>query len=297
MKNNRGVGFGVFLLTVGIIWVLVSVGVISWSIFNALFVLWPLILVIIGVNIIFRNNEIIKAVAWVAFLAVVISYGYFFDDGGRTPGEGTKAGKSVTVERLAEVQKGNLKIGFGGTRISLDSDTEKLLEADIQDSGVTYENESKGSEAFIAFEKKVYNIFDLNSNLNTHYNGFHLSNQVTWDMDMDTGAVDGNFDMSDLFVEKLSLDFGAANLKLTLGSKFANPVVDINAGASKIDIIVPSDAGVKIRMDGALNSTNLDGPDWEKKNGVYYSKGYDDAAVKIDMDVDMGVCKFTVNFI
>jgi len=117
MKNNRGVGFGVFLLTVGIIWILVSVGVISWSIVNALFVLWPLILVIIGVNIIFRNNEIIKAVAWVAFLAVVISYGYFYEDGGRTSGEGTKAGKSVTVERLAEVQKANLEIGLGGGKL------------------------------------------------------------------------------------------------------------------------------------------------------------------------------------
>lgn len=296
MKSNKGVGFGVFLLTVGIIWVLVSVGVISWSIFNALLVLWPLILVIIGVNIIFRNNEIIKAVAWLAFLAVVISYGYFFDNGSKITGEDIQAGRSVTIERLAEVQKGNLKIAFGGTRVSLDSETSKLLEAKIQDKGITQSEKPSGSEIFISFDKKNYNIIDFNSNLRTHYNAFHLSSQVPWNIDVDTGAIDGNFDMSGLSVEKLSLDTGAANLTLTLGDKFSNPAVDINAGASKIDINVPADAGVRVRMDGSLNSTNLDGPDWEKKNGTYYSKGYDEAAVKIDMDVDMGVGKFTVNF-
>ncbi len=296
MKSNRGVGFGVFLLTVGIIWVLVSVGVISWSVFNALMVLWPLILVIIGVNIIFRNNEIIKAVAWVAFLAVVISYGYFFDNGVRNPGQEMTAGRTVTVEKRAEVQKGNLQIGFGGTRLSLDSNTSKLLEANIQDTGVTYKEETSGDENNISFNKKTYKVTNFNSNLKNHYNTFHLSSEVPWDIDIDTGAVDGDFDMSELAVEKLSLDTGAANLSFTLGSRYANPIIDVNAGASKIEVNVPSDAGVKVRMDGALNATNFDGPDWEKKNGVYYSKNYEAASVKIDMDVDMGVGKFDVNF-
>ncbi|NJD01138.1 MAG: hypothetical protein FIA99_00720 [Ruminiclostridium sp.] len=294
MKNNKGVGFGVFLLTVGIIWVLVSVGVISWSIINALFVLWPLILVIIGVNIIFRNNKIIRAVAWAAFLTVLISYSYIFDD--KTNAGGIRTGEKVTIEKLAEVQKGNLKIAFGGTRISLDSGTLKLLEAEIQDKDITYAEKSLDGETSISFDKKAYSISNFNTNLNNRNNRFHLSSQVPWHIDIDTGAVDGSFDMSGLSVEKLSLDTGAANLALTLGAKYSNPVVDINAGASKIEINVPSDAGVKVRMDGALNSTNLDGSDWEKKNGVYYSKGYDEASVKIDMDIDMGVGKLLVNF-
>ena len=295
MKSNKGAGFGVFLLTVGILWVLVSVGVISWSIFNALFVLWPLILVIIGVNIIFRNNEIIKAVAWVAFLAILISYGYFFDNG-RTGGEGFIADESASIERAAEIQKGNLKIAFGGTRITLDSNTLKLLEAEIQDTDVTYSEKTENGETSITFDKKTYRITNFKSHMKTHYSGFHLSNQVPWNIDIDTGAVDGNFDMSELSVEKLSLDTGAANLMLTLGAKYPNPVVDINAGASKIEFNVPSNAGVKVRMDGALNSTNLNGPNWEKKNGIYYSKGYDEASVKIDMNVEIGVSELTVNF-
>ena len=297
MKSNKGVGFGVFLLTVGIIWVLVSVGVISWSIFHALFVLWPLVLVLIGINIIFRNNEIIKAVAWVAFLAVVISYGYFFEDG-RTgdSGEGITAGRSVSIERRAEVQKGNLKIAFGGTRINLDSDASALLEAEIQDEYVTYSDKVEDGVSKIAFDKKNYNIGSFNKNLSTRYNRFHLSNQVPWDIEIDTGAVDAAFDLSGLAVEKFSLDMGAANISLTLGDDYANPRIDINAGAAKLDIKVPSDAGVRIRVDGALNSTNLDGPGWEKRDRTYYSEGYDDAAVKIDMDVDTAVSKLTVDF-
>lgn len=295
MRNDRGIGFGVFLLTVGILWVLWSVGVVTWSIVNAMFVLWPLILVIIGVNIIFRNNGIVRAVAWIAFLAILISYGYFFDDRKNT-GEGITAGKNVVIEMLPDTQKGNLRLAFGGTKISMDSNTSNLLEADIQDPDITYTESNENGTASIAFDKKNYKITSLNSNLNNHNNRFHLNNQVVWDIDIDTGAVEGDFDMSDLAVGKLSLDTGAANLRLALGDRSANTVVEVNAGASKIDFDVPAAAGVKVKMDGGLNSTNFDGSNWEKRDGYYFSRGYEEASVKIDMDVDMGVGKLSVNF-
>lgn len=295
MRNDRGVGFGVFLLTVGIIWVLWSVGVITWSIINSLFVLWPLILVIIGVNIIFRNNGIIKAVAWVAFLAILISHSYFFE-GANNSGDGKQTERKTIVEMLPDTQKGNLRIAFGGTTISMDSNTSNLLEANIQDPGITYTESKNNGEASIAFEKKAYKITSFNNDVKNHNNRFHLNNGIVWDINLDTGAVNGNFDMSGLAVEKLTLNTGAANLRLIFGDKVRNPAVKINAGASKIDIDVPASAGVKIKMDGALNSTNLDGPGWEKKDGSYYSKGYEAAPVKMDMDVSMGVGKLSVNF-
>lgn len=295
MKSNKAVGFGVFLITIGIIWVLVTTGVISWSIFNALIVLWPLILVLIGVNIIFRSNEIIKAAAWILFLAVLVSYGYFYG-GGRIKHEGMTEAKNVSIEKIADIQKGKLKIKLGGTSLTLDSDTSKLLEAEIRDPEVIYSENTQNGISEITFSKKVYNITSFNTEVNSRINKFHLNNQITWDIDMDTGAVDGDFDLTGLVVDKIKLDTGAANMNIKLGGKSQHQDIEINAGASKIEFTVPSNAGIRVKMDGALNSTNLDGPDWEKKNGYNYSKGYDQAEVKIDMDVDMGVGRFTVNF-
>lgn len=65
--NRRGAGFGILLLLAGIVWALVNFGVIGWSFFNALYYLWPLVFVVIGVSIIFRKSAIIRAASWIIF--------------------------------------------------------------------------------------------------------------------------------------------------------------------------------------------------------------------------------------
>lgn len=296
MRNNRGVGFGVFLLSVGVIWALMSMGVITWSIINAFFILWPLIFVVIGVNIIFRRNAIVGAIAWVAFLAALVSYSYFVEDI-KYKGNGTAAYNDVVIERHADIQKGELKISLGGAGITLDdSNTANLLNAEIQDKNIRYTQNFDNEKASISFFKRQYNLFNFNTGVNNYKNRFHLNNQVVWGIDIDTGAVNGDFDLSGLAVDKLTLDTGASNFEFTFGEKAQNPKIIVNAGASKIDFYVPKAAGVKVKLDGGLNSTNFDGPEWEKKDGYYYTKGFDEAKVQIVMDVNMGVGKLGVYF-
>ena len=45
MKNNK-IGFGIFLVFIGIILILINTGVINWSIMNAMFTLWPLFIIV-----------------------------------------------------------------------------------------------------------------------------------------------------------------------------------------------------------------------------------------------------------
>jgi hypothetical protein len=296
MNNNKGIRFGIFLLTVGIIWALVSMGIITWSIINALFILWPLILVVVGVNIIFRRNAIAGAITWLLFVAVLVSYTYFIEDV-KYKGNTTAVNKTVSVDKRAETQKGDLKISLGGTNIKMDSNTSKMLEAEIQDPSVDYTQSSNNDSAYISFKKRTYQLFNYNKGSLNYNNSFHLNNQSEWNIDVDTGAVNGDLDLSDLDVEKLTLDTGAANFKVKLGEKALNPKIKVDAGASKIDFYVPNGAGVRVKMDGALNATNFnDSSIWEKKDGVYYSKGYEQASVKIEMDIDMGVGKLAVDF-
>lgn len=293
MENrHRGLGFGVFLLTLGLLWILINTGVVTWSIIDALFVLWPLIIVIIGINIIFRRNGLIRTGAWIIFLAVLITYSYFYVD--KSPsGGGSVYGDNVVIEREAGINEAELRLSMGGTKIALDSGTDKLLEASLPDSGTKHTSETRGDsgKAYIAFEKNRYNTGDLKFE-NSAGPSFHLNPDVVWDLDIDTGAIDGSFDMSKLRVENLSLNIGAANTRLIMGSY--DTKLKIGAGLTQIDIEIPQNAGIRINMDGALNSTNLDGPGWEKRESFYYSPGYDDKEYKIEADVDMGAGKLNV---
>ena len=319
--NGKGMGFGIFLLTVGIVWLLYIAKIVTLSTFYALFTLWPLILVAIGVGIIFRNSRLIRSASWLVILAVVIGYGYFsapvkgpviinntkaadtivaetkaadteseVSDAADVQDEDTK----VTIEKLPETEKGNLTIKLGATQLFLDSETSNLLDASITKELVKHSESMKDSNrmASILFEMKGYNAENLKF-VNKLRNDFHLNKDVIWKLELDTGAIDGNLDMTGLKIEKLDIDTGASKFKLDMGSY--NTELDIDAGASVIEIIMPEDTGMRINLDGGLNSTNLDGPGWVKKGDWYYSPGYDSKSFKIEANVNLGVGKLTVN--
>lgn len=298
-NRRRGVGLGLFLLTLGLLWILMTTGVITWSTFDALLVLWPLVLVVIGVSVIFRRSALIRAVVWLAFLAVVVSYGHFFIERDQ-PGKNFAAGGDVRkIERLAKTDRAELRIALGGTKIVLDSgvsDTGSLLEDSLQDekgtdlSSELVENDTK---ARIAFEKKKYNFSDLKTG-NNGLNSFHLNRDVVWDIRVDTGAMDGSFDLSSLRVENMEFNMGAANARLIMGSY--NTKLKINAGASKIDVSLPRDTGMKVRIDGGMNSDNLREDGWEKRDdGWYYSPGFDGREYVVEAEGSMGFVNITVD--
>lgn len=293
--NGKGLGFGIFLLAVGIVWLLSIAHIVTMSTFYALFTLWPLILVAIGVNIIFRNSRLIRTVSWLVLLVVVICYGYF-----AAPSKGpviinsTKAADAkVTLEKLPETEKGELSLKFGATQLYLDSATSNLLEATVSEGLIQHSESMKDNNrnASIVFELKGYNISNLKFAEDLR-NDFHLNDSIIWKLVLDTGAVEGNLDMTGLKVEKLDIDTGASNFKLDMGSY--NTELKINAGASKIDITLPEDTGMRIKLDGGLNNTNLDDPGWVKRDGWSYSPEYDSKSFKIEADMSLGVGKLTV---
>lgn len=312
MDKGKGIGFGVFLLTVGLVWVLVSVGVITWSIMDALWTLWPLLLVLIGVNIIFKHNEWIKAGAWVLFLAVVISYGYFVENRTSTgnnagPGAGDTIVEqnvnngetgSVTWEKDAQTQSGEFRLSFGASRIVVGNTAANLVEAKLEDPDIKhYLNYPDGKKETVSvhFDKKNYPV--IKTGPINYTNWFYLNDNMIWNLNVDTGAADTTLDLSNLKVEKLDIDMGAASMKLIFGDKHSLTSVKVNAGVSKIDIDLPKSVGMRVDMDGALNETNFDELGWEKIGNYYQSPNYDEAASKVEMSVDMGVGKLNINII
>jgi len=290
--KGRSIGFGIFILSIGVIWILFNLGIINWSILDALYRLWPLIFVVIGINVIFRNNSIVRGITWLAFLAAIISYGYFFPNVPATqkPGEGG----NVSIEMPAETKRGELDLELGGVNLDVASTSARLVEAFVSDPDINHSvGYGNGKEtATIRFNKKNrFAIYpgSVNSQLKVN-----LNENVLWNMNVKTGAVKGMLDLSRLRVENLKVDAGAAKLDFVFGRKSENFNVRLNAGASDIGVTVPSGSGVRIRMDGALNGTNLNELGWEKQGKVYTSPGYDSAPAKIDMEVKMGVGHFTV---
>ncbi|HBM75485.1 MAG TPA: hypothetical protein DD429_08030 [Clostridiaceae bacterium] len=73
--RNENMGFGIFLIIIGAVLLLTELNVISLSIsslMSTFFKFWPLILIVIGINIIFHGNRVVSTITWLAFVVVLI---------------------------------------------------------------------------------------------------------------------------------------------------------------------------------------------------------------------------------
>jgi hypothetical protein len=292
MSGKNNIGFGIFLIVVGILWMLMNVGVIGWSVVDSLIKLWPLILAVAGINIIFSNNGSVKLTAWLLFLVIVVLHSCFNE---RIPyNEASNRARNINIQKLEETTNAALSLSLGGTRIQVGSSATDLVNAIVDDPGVKHRQEYQHNrgKAEISFNKSG------TQGWNHHKAGnscvFNLNRDVIWEMNVKLGAINGTFDMSDLKVGELDMDIGAGNIELLFGSRFETVNVKIDAGASKLDIVVPEGTGVRIKVDGVLNKAGMNDLDLQQQGGYYVSPNYAESENKINMDINMGVGKLDI---
>lgn len=298
MRNNtRGLGFGIFLLTVGAVWLLSIAKIVTWSTFNALITLWPLLLVAIGVGFIFRSNRLVRTLTWLVLLAVVIGYGYNFP--AKEPwirfdsATANVPNTNVVLEKQPQTEKAELTLDYGAMQINIDSGSSGLLNANINEKLIKHSGDLGSQTPSIKFEMRNGSFIDL-SGVNKLRSDYHLSRDVVWKLKLDTGAIDGNFDLQGLKVERLDIKTGLSSLDIDMGSY--NTVMNIKSGASKIDITLPGDTGMKVRVDGGLNNTNLEKRGWVEDDHWFFSPDYDSKNYKIEAEIDNSLGDLTVEY-
>jgi len=120
-----------------------------------------------------------------------------------------------------------------------------------------------------------------------------LNSDPVWDMDFDIGAASVKLDLTPFKIGDLKIDMGAAALDVRLGNLNYETTVDIDAGASDMDLFVPEGSGCQIKTDVALSSKNFHGFEKIKKD-LYQTSNFEDAEKKIYIEIDCGVSSINV---
>ena len=307
-KDDR-MGFGLTLITIGIIWLLFKFNILSFSIFNAITDLWPLLLVVAGINLIFNNRSIITFITWVLFLGVLIWYGQF----GSMPANGVVeriTGDDVVqrdatwqayenadgeVELKSGITQGNLKLdlGFGG--VYLDASSSDDVEYRIPENVTKVYSRMTDKTASVEFEQMEKFIFNFGDNDPMDYE-LKIPQDVEWDIDINTGAIDAVIDLKDLDVRNLDIDCGAGDIDITYGVDSPLVYTEIDCGATEVSLNVPKDAGVEINIDGLVNENNFGVHGLRKvSDNIYRSEDFEKQDIKLFIEIDTGVGDVTLD--
>lgn len=312
MKSEKVV-WGLTLVFVGTILLLDNFGVIDFY-WRSVWHFWPMILILIGLNMVFAysKNTTAGKTAIIVITCLVLGFiGYVgisrpqdsvgFWSWTYTDDDDQADAGSVGTSRFSEaydarMQRVELHIEGGATRYSLRETGTDLFEAEVQRSFGQYRLEkiTRDSVEVLNFKMNGKNKnLDLDE-LDANEVDMRLNVNPIWDISVELGAGEANFDLSAFKVERLSLQGGAAAFDVKLGMPLRQTEVQVKAGMAEVKLAVPQDAGCQIVVKGGLTGKDFDGFT-KQADGSYLTPNYTTAAKKITIYMKGGMSDFEVN--
>lgn len=329
MKNSNNIFLGAILILLGGL----ALGLVNnWFNFDIsmreIARFWPLLIILAGVAVMLDSRRSLMNSTSVLLVALAIPFGIYNctsntfkkvenkisskgfdfdvdindDDNDFTYDEGTDSSsgsshQTYKVDKVAGVKSAELKIGGGAAQFLLErADPDQLFSADTRLAGVsgfTLREEATGTHQKVSFKMKSQKNIRLNDKGLNRKVTLKLNTEPVWDIDMEIGAGDLQYDLTAYKVGKINLETGASNIDLKLGDLMDESTVKIESGVANINIQVPEGVGCEIKMGGALNARNFTG--FTKiRSGLYRTEGFDSAAKKIYINTDSGMSNFTV---
>ncbi len=301
----RNIFWGVVLIFLGVLFIMHNLGLIYFD-WMHLWRLWPVILVLWGVSILPAHN-LIKLGLTLLVLAVAI---YFMVD--QTNLYETKEHSwriekwdwdEEDDERYPLDQSFNIPFEdtVGTALLDLDVAAGVFIIEDTTHNMLDFVKrgtKSKYSYVVKREDDRAEIIIDrddvrITTGKNKHYVDLNLNTYPVWDFELNVGAASLDFDLSAFKVNNLDLDGGAAAIEIRLGDRYEETTVNVNAGASAIEIEIPESSGCDLRISTVLSGKSISG--FEKiEHGHYQTENFTEAENKIYINVDAAVSSTSI---
>ncbi|TSD63495.1 hypothetical protein FFF34_018055 [Inquilinus sp. KBS0705] len=321
MKNEKIVP-GLILVGIGTLFLLDNYNVIDFH-WSNLWHLWPVFLIMGGVNLVLANNKAVWATI-VKISVVVLCFGvlifartenhwsswdnynfHYNDDDDDDDSDTTQRGSGIvkiegnstfTEPFNAAVTFAKLNVSGGGTVYKLQDTTSNLFDATTKEFYNKYEytKTMDGTTPVLNLRMKKNNggHFDFGDKKGNTAN-IKLNTRPEWEVNIDAGATELDFDLSPYKIRNLTINGGAASFHVKLGQPIASTVVEVKTGVSEVLIKVPANAACRITSDSGLSSSTFDGFD-KKDDNSYQTPGFDAAKNKIEIHMKGGLSDFKV---
>lgn len=321
-KAYRSLFWPVLLIGVGVIWLLSNLGVIPRENLAMLVNLWPLILIVIGLDMLFgRQSALVGAL--VGMLAVGLAVVVLI--AGPALGlstSGVLRHESIR-EPLGQAAQAEITLNLSSqpTRLYALNNSASLLEAEIDYFGELRYTSSGERLRRIRLERIQSNPSVTFSVDPTARWEIGLTPSIPLKLRIDGSSGSAEFDLSALQLTDLEIDQSSGRMEIQLPASSTPYTARIDGGSGSLQISLPEEGNFTLRLEGSSGSIQIlsggeiplrleirsDGsgsvnlPGWLKrisgrdKEGVWESDSYSSAANPIVIICeDLGSGSFTI---
>jgi len=321
MKNDKLIP-GLVLVLIGAAILLNNFGYLHFHLQN-IFRLWPIFLVIAGVNLVFVNNRTGWATALKAGVLIIgfgivcfgnfgdnyrwwphHSHNYNFnysdddnkgdDDNNDNGDDDTTSSKSFNLPYIANTRAVELNISGGGTSYVLNDTTSNLFAANTRDDDNRYTLSSSSNDTSSVVNFKMNNRKHFNFDSDHKQVTLKLSPKPVWSIDIEAGATALDFNLEKFRVKSLEIKGGAASFDIKMGQPEVLTNIEVNTGASGVNIKIPQNAACSIESNSALAGNDFAGFTKTHDN-IYETPGFSTAKNRFHIHINGGLSDFNVS--
>ena len=293
-RRYRGFFWPALLILAGIVALLVNTGRISVDRVYDLVNLWPLILVVIGLELIIRRTVHGAAgdvaAALVVLIAIVGAAAYV------TVGPSPSATRTLDASSpVGDVTEATLEIDAGASELMVSAGTD--VRADLYQAHIEYSGTKPSVDVDTA--RRSVKISQANNNFSLFQSrrftaNVQLNSGVAWAIKLNSGATTTTINLPELHVTSISINSGAGRDDLTLGPASGVVPVEINGGALTVNVHRPPGTYASISVSGGALSLAADGQSFHAVGKISYQTtplGSD----RYEIHINGGACTVTLD--
>jgi hypothetical protein len=291
---------GVILISVGLVFLLNNLGYVPWDVWFRILSLWPVILIAVGIELIFKRTRLsfLSIFSPLLFMAAILGPTYFqsieltgiYRSIGTYQYDEDLDTSVVKVTAIVQLRAGNLKISSEARQLvsaKLDFWKRKPITSSEYsgfDSSATIEIRDKEREwkgwSWRAWGAKDWDI--------------RLTNRIPVDLRIYAKATDAELDLSEVRVTNLNLETKAGNFDIKLGDMVDRMNGSIESDASRLHLLIPQNTGLKIENHSQLTSTRFSDLSILKHDNIYETTNFEQAPRKITISLEGSVTRLEV---
>jgi len=285
----------VILIGLGVIFLLNSLGVLAWSVWEVIFRLWPILLIALGLEIILSRLS-----AWGSLLALVLTVAVLVgalwllgpDLGARQIVTGEEVRQALGEATRARVV---IEPGIGSLHVEALPESANLVEGVVsvgRGQRVKHHFAVTGQTATFTLQTEGGTFGPFTAWADQWNWELGLAPEVPLGLEVNLGVGLADIDLTDLTVDDLKVSMGVGRITVILPDE-GRFQAKIEGAIGETVVVIPSGMAARIRVDSGLAVSDL--PDsYQQRDDVYTSPGYASADDRVDLEVSQAIGKVMI---
>ncbi len=297
---------GAILISAGVVLFLNTTDHLSWSVWQRIFSLWPIVLIAIGIELLFKKSRLsfITILSPLLFLAAILGPAFFYEsDFGKIYRASQTYHWEEDLDTTLTEMNATIRLYAGNLMIA--SDTDKLISAELdyfkRRPLIIYEHANLDRSATLKITDRERRWFKGSLSKGWFWGArekkgweIKFSDLIPINLRIYVKTSQADLDLSDLNVYDFDLEAKASHLNVKIGNLVDEVTARIESRTSKLSISLPEDMALKIINRTNLSSTSFSQLTLEETDDGYQTPDFDQASSRLILYLDGSITRLKI---